>query len=263
MSDKYCEFKVLKSIFKLIGVILSLSTNNPVGTLISFESMSECTKVVDLQRMIGERFTNPNWFQYPYVFTNETKEKFVEDNATFKQMVAKEELTLEQKGKDPITVKPFGKIIGLGEQPFRMKIDGGADQRIINHYFREEKIEEHKMHREDFFISKEVAAFINEAKKCGRPIIACGTTSARTLEAAWNKKTGMLESGEKSTDIFIYPPYHFNVVDGLITNFHTPESTLLMLVSAFCSREKILCAYQHAIEKSYKFFSYGDAMLIL
>ena len=109
--------------------------------LVGFSSMNECTKIVDLQRMIGERFTNPNWFQYPYVFTNETKEKFVEDNATFKQMVAKEELTLEQKGKDPITVKPFGKIIGLGEQPFRMKIDGGADQRIINHYFREEKIE--------------------------------------------------------------------------------------------------------------------------
>ncbi|WP_335943323.1 DUF5906 domain-containing protein [Fusobacterium polymorphum] len=109
--------------------------------LVGFSSMNECTKIVDLQRMIGERFTNPNWFQYPYVFTNETKEKFVEDNATFKQMIAKEELTLEQKGKDPITIKPFGKIIGLGEQPFRMKIDGGADQRIINHYFREEKIE--------------------------------------------------------------------------------------------------------------------------
>lgn len=109
--------------------------------LVGFSNMSECTKIVDLQRMIGERFTNPNWFQYPFIFTNETKEKFVEDNATFKQMVAKEELTLEQKGKDPITMKPFGKIIGLGEQPFRMKIDGGADQRIINHYFREEKIE--------------------------------------------------------------------------------------------------------------------------
>lgn len=109
--------------------------------LVGFSNMNECIKVVDLQRMIGERFTNPNWFQYPYVFTNETKEKFVEDNATFKQMVAKEELTLEQKGKDPITMKPFGKIIGLGEQPFRMKIDGGADQRIINHFFREEKLE--------------------------------------------------------------------------------------------------------------------------
>lgn len=109
--------------------------------LVGFSNMSECTKIVDLQRMIGERFTNPNWFQYPYIFTNETKEKFVEDNATFKQMVAKEELTLEQKGKDPITMKPFGKIIGLGEQPFRMKIDGGADQRIINHFFREEKLE--------------------------------------------------------------------------------------------------------------------------
>lgn len=128
---------------------------------------------------------------------------------------------------------------------------------------RESRIEEHKMHREDFFISEEVATLINNAKNEGRPIIACGTTSARTLEAAWNKKTGMLESGNKSTDIFIYPPYKFSVVDALITNFHTPESTLLMLVSAFCSREKILCAYQHAIEKSYRFFSYGDAMLIM
>lgn len=128
---------------------------------------------------------------------------------------------------------------------------------------REEKIEEHKMHREDFFISEEVASFINKAKKEGRPIIACGTTSVRTLEASWNAKTGMLESGDKSTDIFIYPPYTFNVVDGLITNFHTPESTLLMLVSAFCSREKILASYQHAIDSSYRFFSYGDAMLII
>jgi len=128
---------------------------------------------------------------------------------------------------------------------------------------REQKIEEHKMHREDFFISENIASFINEAKKQGRPIIACGTTSARTLEAAWNAKDGRLESGSRSTDIFIYPPYKFAVVDALITNFHTPESTLLMLVSAFCSREKILSAYKHAIEKSYRFFSYGDAMLII
>lgn len=128
---------------------------------------------------------------------------------------------------------------------------------------RENRIEEHKMHREEFFIAENVASFINKAKKDGRPIIACGTTSARTLEAAWNLKENRLESGNKSTDIFIYPPYKFSVVDGLITNFHTPESTLLMLVSAFCSREKILRAYEHAIEKSYRFFSYGDAMLII
>lgn len=128
---------------------------------------------------------------------------------------------------------------------------------------RENRIEEHKMHREDFFINEDTASFINQAKKQGRPIVACGTTSARTLEAAWNAKDGRIESGNKSTDIFIYPPYDFNVVDALITNFHTPESTLLMLVSAFCSREKIFCAYKHAIEKSYRFFSYGDAMLII
>lgn len=128
---------------------------------------------------------------------------------------------------------------------------------------REENIEDHKMHREDFFISDEVATKITLAKREERPVIACGTTSVRTLEAAWNKERMCIEAGYKSTNIFIYPPYKFSVVDALITNFHTPESTLLMLVSAFCGRQNILRAYKHAIDESYKFFSYGDAMLIM
>jgi len=128
---------------------------------------------------------------------------------------------------------------------------------------RAEKIEEHNMHKEEFFIEDVVAKKINDAKKMGRAIVACGTTTVRSLEASYNPQNKAIESGRRSTDIFIYPPYHFNVVDALITNFHTPESTLLMLVSAFAGKELIMRAYEHAIRKEYKFFSYGDAMLII
>ncbi|HON88869.1 MAG TPA: S-adenosylmethionine:tRNA ribosyltransferase-isomerase, partial [Spirochaetales bacterium] len=101
----------------------------------------------------------------------------------------------------------------------------------------------------------------NQAKEQGKPIVAVGTTSLRALESAWDGEK--LQAGTNTTRIFIYPGYQFNVVDALFTNFHTPESTLLMLVSAFAGREVILKAYQEAIEQKYRFFSYGDAMLIL
>lgn len=122
-------------------------------------SMQECTIVVDLQKMVGEKFTNPKWFQYPLIFTNETREKYVEDNATFKQMVAKEEITIEQKMKDPTVAKPYGKIIGLGEIPFRIKVDGGADDRIINHFFGSRKLVFKKEELEDY---KQYYTKINE-----------------------------------------------------------------------------------------------------
>lgn len=128
---------------------------------------------------------------------------------------------------------------------------------------RAEKIEEHKMHTEHFFISEKTAHTISEAKKTGRPIIAVGTTSVRTLESAWDEKTHILKTGRQATDIFIYPPYKFKIVDTLFTNFHTPESSLVMLVSALAGKENIFNAYKYAIEKRYKFFSYGDAMLII
>jgi S-adenosylmethionine:tRNA ribosyltransferase-isomerase len=125
---------------------------------------------------------------------------------------------------------------------------------------RSTNIEDHVMHTESFTIDEQTAAKIESAKAQGRTIIAVGTTSARTLESAWAQ--GRLKRGEGSTAIFIYPGYQFNVVDSLFTNFHTPESTLLMLVSAFAGREVILESYAEAIEKGYRFFSYGDAMLI-
>ena len=127
---------------------------------------------------------------------------------------------------------------------------------------RAENIEDHKMHEEQFFVSEETAATIEKAKKEGRPILAVGTTSLRTLESAWNVEKGGLERGWQSTSIFIYPGYKFKAVDKLFTNFHTPESTLLMLVSAFAGKDNIMAAYQKAVQGKYRFFSYGDAMLI-
>ena len=117
------------------------------------------------------------------------------------------------------------------------------------------------MHEESYTIPPEVAEKINQAKKEGRKILAVGTTSVRTLESACDEN-GVVRSGSGSTHIFIYPGYRFKVVDQIFTNFHTPESTLLMLVSAFAGREHILNAYQTAVANKYRFFSYGDAMLI-
>jgi len=125
-----------------------------------------------------------------------------------------------------------------------------------------ENIEEHKMHDEYYEISPEAAAEINSAKEEGRRVICVGTTSVRTLESAADR-VGHLVAGSGNTDIFIYPPYTFKMVDALITNFHLPESTLLMLVSAFMGRERALAAYKHAVEEKYRFFSFGDACLIV
>lgn len=126
---------------------------------------------------------------------------------------------------------------------------------------REEKIEDHKMHEEVFTVSEATAEKINQAKKEGRPVLAVGTTSVRTLESACDEN-GIVKAGTSSTHIFMYPGYRFKVIDQMFTNFHTPESTLIMLVSAFAGREHILNAYRNAVENRYRFFSYGDAMFI-
>jgi S-adenosylmethionine:tRNA ribosyltransferase-isomerase len=125
---------------------------------------------------------------------------------------------------------------------------------------RAENIEDHVMHEESYSISTETAAAVNRAKQEGRKVIAVGTTSVRTLESAW--KDGQLPAGEGATSIFIYPGYQFSVADSLFTNFHTPESTLLMLVSAFAGKDFIMESYKDAVNTGYRFFSYGDAMLI-
>jgi S-adenosylmethionine:tRNA ribosyltransferase-isomerase len=127
---------------------------------------------------------------------------------------------------------------------------------------REESVERHTMHTEALAVSPETAAAVNRARAEKRRIIAVGTTSTRVLESMTDE-TGMLRSGEGETGIFIYPGYRFKALDGLITNFHVPKSSLLLLVSAFAGRDFILRAYAEAIEKRYRFFSYGDAMLIV
>ena len=125
-----------------------------------------------------------------------------------------------------------------------------------------ENIEEHNMHSEHFYIKQEDADKINETKKNGKRVIAVGTTSCRVLETISSEKNGMVKEAEGDTQIFIYPSYKFKCIDGLITNFHLPESTLLMLVSAFAGKEYVMKAYKEAVEKEYKFFSFGDAMYI-
>ena len=127
---------------------------------------------------------------------------------------------------------------------------------------KEENVLDHKMHSEYYEVSEEAADIVNRAKREGRRVICVGTTSVRTVETVADKG-GFLHACKGNTEIFIYPPYRFKCVDALITNFHLPESTLLMLVSALCSREEVLHVYDVAVKERYRFFSFGDAMLIV
>lgn len=127
---------------------------------------------------------------------------------------------------------------------------------------RTETLEDHKMHWERCEIGEETAKLINDAKAEGRKIVATGTTSVRTLESAWDDEKHVVQSGWRRTNLFIKPGFTYHVVDQLLTNFHMPESTLLALVCAFSTREKVLAAYAHAVEEKYHFFSYGDAMFL-
>ena len=131
--------------------------------------------------------------------------------------------------------------------------------------FRPVKVEdvaEHHMHSEFYIVEEDQAKLINETKQAGGKIVAVGTTSCRTLESATGED-GILKAGSGWTDIFIYPGYQFKLIDRLITNFHLPESTLVMLVSALAGKENIMAAYEEAVKMRYRFFSFGDAMLIL
>lgn len=131
--------------------------------------------------------------------------------------------------------------------------------------FRPVKVEDvtqHHMHSEFYVVEEEQAKLINDAKKRGNKVISVGTTSCRTLESAAGED-GILRAQSGWTDIFIYPGYQFKVIDGLITNFHLPESTLLMLVSALAGKDHIMAAYEEAVKEKYRFFSFGDAMLII
>ncbi len=156
------------------------------------------------------------------------------------------------------TPKLLGEIEDMGVQIAEILLHVGLGT------FRPVKkdiITEHKMHGEYFEVDEKAALVISRAKREGRRVIAVGTTSVRTLESI-AADDGTIKSCSGETDIFIYPPYKFKCVDALITNFHLPESTLIMLVSAFAGREKTLKLYKEAVDKKYRFFSFGDAMFI-
>lgn len=152
---------------------------------------------------------------------------------------------MEQLKKQGILFAPVTLHVGLGT--FRP--------------VKEEEITDHVMHSEQYFVTPETAEIINQARRQGGRIIAVGTTSCRTLETVADENR-VIHPGQGSTDIFIYPGYTFKGIDALITNFHLPESTLVMLVSALAGREQILNAYRIAVQEQYRFFSFGDAMLI-
>lgn len=126
---------------------------------------------------------------------------------------------------------------------------------------RVEKVEEHRLHREAYSISVDAAERINKALREERRVVAIGTTTVRTLEYA-ARETGRVQAGSGEADLFIYPGFHFRVVGAMLTNFHLPQSTLLMLVCAFGGKERVLTAYRHAVAERYRFYSYGDCMLV-
>ena len=145
---------------------------------------------------------------------------------------------------------------GVGREFVTLHVGAGTFQPV-----RSENIEDHRMHAEYLEVPESVCAAINQAKRNGGRIIAVGTTAVRSLETA--AADGELRPFSGDSRIFIYPGHEFKVIDGLITNFHLPESTLLMLVSALAGRDETRAAYEHAVQEQYRFFSYGDAMLLL
>jgi S-adenosylmethionine:tRNA ribosyltransferase-isomerase len=147
---------------------------------------------------------------------------------------------------------------GVETQEITLHIGLGTFQPV-----RVKQLEHHKMHAERFEISEVASAAIHRAREEGRRIIAVGTTTVRALEASALEHAGEVAPGRGETTLFIYPGFRFQVVEALLTNFHLPKSSLLMLVSAFAGRELVLCAYRHALTERYRFYSYGDSMLIL
>jgi S-adenosylmethionine:tRNA ribosyltransferase-isomerase len=144
---------------------------------------------------------------------------------------------------------------GVHQAQVTLHVGAGTFQPV-----REDDVRDHKMHSERAVVDESVCAAVKETRRAGKRVIAVGTTAVRSLESA--AAGGSLEPMDRDTDIFIYPGYKFRVVDAMITNFHLPESTLLMLLCAFARKEQVMSAYKHAVEQQYRFFSYGDAMFV-
>ncbi|MBW1849052.1 MAG: tRNA preQ1(34) S-adenosylmethionine ribosyltransferase-isomerase QueA [Deltaproteobacteria bacterium] len=250
--------------------LIKASKSPKPGTYIQFEKGLEA-EVIDTQGEISRvRFLCQNDFEEtlyelgkvplpPYIKRDNNSHDTIDDTASYQTVYALE--------KGAIAAPTAG--LHFSEKLLGIIKDKGIEIVYITLHVgygtflpvRASDIRDHQMHSERFFISSASAKRINTAKAEGRRIVAVGTTCVRTLEYAADS-TGNLAEGQGQCDLFIYPPYRFKVIDAMITNFHLPASTLLMLVSAFAGRDKILHAYQEAIEKKYRFFSYGDAMFI-
>ncbi|RMD80769.1 MAG: tRNA preQ1(34) S-adenosylmethionine ribosyltransferase-isomerase QueA, partial [Gammaproteobacteria bacterium] len=146
---------------------------------------------------------------------------------------------------------------GVGLAWVTLHVGAGTFQPV-----RAERVEEHRLHAEAFAVPEATCRRVAETRARGGRVVAVGTTAVRALESAWDEAAGALRPRRGETRLFIYPGYRFRAVDALLTNFHLPRSSLLMLVCAFAGREQVLAAYRHAVARGYRFFSYGDAMLL-
>ena len=267
-TDGHCEVLLLKDLGNdLWECLVGNARIVKVGTLITFgngELKAECVEVRDEGIRLFKMIYKGIFYEIldvlgttplpPYI-----KEK-LDDKDRYQTVYAK----VEGSAAAPtaglhFTEEIFNQLEDKGVEILELTLHVGLGT------FRPIKVEDtedHVMHSEFYMINEEVADKLNEAKKKHQRIISVGTTSTRTLEANF-KKYGKFKATNESTNIFIYPGYQFEAIDGLITNFHLPKSTLIMLVSAFADKELIMEAYQHAVEERYRFFSFGDCMVIL
>jgi S-adenosylmethionine:tRNA ribosyltransferase-isomerase len=202
----------------------------------------------------------------PYI-ERETSGQFPEDKERYQTVYARSDGSVAAPTAGlHFTDELLGKIRAMGVRVCFVTLHVGPGTFLP---VKAENLSEHIMHEEHFVLGEETVRAVNEAKRSGRRVIAAGTTTVRVLESVAAQYAGKLNVHEGKTNIFIFPPYQFKIVDALLTNFHLPYSTLLMLVSAFAApgeirgRERMLSAYAEAVRERYRFFSYGDAMLIL
>jgi S-adenosylmethionine:tRNA ribosyltransferase-isomerase len=259
-SEKKCGIKCL----------IKASKSPKAGNVIYFDEGLKCTVINVENGFYHVRFSCPGNFDDtlhrvgkmpipPYIRRDQKSGDFFNDSTSYQTVYA------SQKGAvaAPTAGLHFTETLldnirnkGIKIVPITLHVGYGTFVPV-----RVSDIREHKIHTEYFNISENTARIINNGIQHHHRIIAVGTTCVRTLEYAWNKNCRILP-GSDNCNLFIYPGYRFKVVDAMITNFHLPESTLIMLVSAFAGREKILAAYENAIENNYRFYSYGDAMFI-
>ncbi len=271
-NNRPIEFMILQEELSLGGwkVMVKNAKKQRVGDSYTFSDGTQGIILenpeyvgTEFRTMQFDRQLDENWFERnghiplpPYIKREDTEE----DSTRYQNVYAKEtgSAACPTAGLH-FTPELMEKLASKGVQIGYVTLHVGLGTFLP---VRSEKIEEHTMHEEIYSVSSETAELVCQAKKEGRKILAVGTTSVRTLESAWVEGQEKILTGIHSTSIFLYPGKKFHVVDQLFTNFHTPESTLLMLVSAFAGKEHIFAAYKQGVENKYRFFSYGDAMFI-